>query len=58
MLRKAKIIVRYGDVEIAVDPVDWGPARWTNRIIDLSPGAMEALGVKTDQHIVSVYMEM
>lgn len=28
--------------------VDWGPARWTRRTADLSPGLARALGLKTD----------
>lgn len=29
-------------------PVDWGPAVWTNRVVDLSPGLAEHLGLVTD----------
>lgn len=31
-----------------VRPVDWGPNERTGRLIDLSPGAAQFLGVKTD----------
>lgn len=33
-------------------PVDFGPATWTNRIADLSPGLEEVLKLKTDQECV------
>src|SRR5580765_1494012 len=29
-------------------PADWGPHSDTDRVCDLSPGAMEALGIATD----------
>lgn len=29
-------------------PADWGPNIRTGRVIDLSPGAIQALGIKTD----------
>lgn len=29
-------------------PVDQGPATWTGRVVDMSPGAAKALGLKTD----------
>ena len=32
-------------------PVDWGPNKTTGRVADLSPGAAEALGLKTDQEV-------
>lgn len=36
---------------IFVRPVDWGPNIRTGRIIDLSPGAANALGVATDDKV-------
>lgn len=33
-------------------PIDWGPARKTGRAIDLSRGAMDALGAVTDSKLV------
>jgi len=30
---------------------DWGPAEWTDRLIDLSPELMKNLGIKTDDHV-------
>lgn len=32
-------------------PADWGPNIRTGRVIDLSPGAAQALGVKTDARV-------
>lgn len=32
-------------------PVDWGPARWTGRIIDIDPVTMRELGLKTDDEV-------
>lgn len=29
-------------------PVDWGPAKWTGRVADLSPGLATALGLRTN----------
>jgi len=34
---------------IEARPVDWGPALWTERVTDLSPGLAEELGLSTDQ---------
>lgn len=30
-------------------PVDWGPAAWTGRVADLSPGLAQHLGLSTDE---------
>ena len=32
----------------SVPVIDYGPAEWTKRVIDVSPGIMETLGVRTD----------
>jgi hypothetical protein len=32
-------------------PADWGPNEATGRVADLSPGLMEDLGIKTDDHV-------
>lgn len=34
-----------------IRPIDWGPARWTGRIIDVSPGVMDALDATTDDRV-------
>lgn len=36
-----------GKIVYAV-PADWGPARWTGRMIDMSDHLMDSLNVKTD----------
>lgn len=37
--------------EFIAKPADWGPHQKTNRIADLSPGLMEALGITTDDTV-------
>lgn len=56
LLTNSDIIVKYNNKEIIVKPVDWGPSKRTGRIIDLSPGAMQELGIATDVHDVDVYL--
>lgn len=34
-----------------ISPIDWGPARWTGRIVDVSPGVMNALDATTDDRV-------
>ena len=41
---------------IEVDPVDWGPNKNTGRIIDLSPGAVQALGIDTDDVVMVEFL--
>jgi hypothetical protein len=36
-------------------PADWGPHVDTNRVADISPGLMEALGLQTDDEVEVVY---
>lgn len=36
-------------------PADWGPHGDTNRVADLSPGLMNALGLKTDDVVEVIY---
>jgi len=36
-------------------PADWGPHGDTSRAVDLSPGLMDALGIKTDDFVEVVY---
>jgi N-acetylmuramoyl-L-alanine amidase len=40
---------------IKVYPADWGPHSDTNRVADLSPGAMKALGLETDDEVEVLY---
>jgi N-acetylmuramoyl-L-alanine amidase len=42
-------IVRAGKREFMAHPADWGPHEQTNRVADISPGLMEALGIMTDE---------
>lgn len=41
---------------IKAKPVDWGPGK-QSRIIDVSPGIMKALGIKTDDTVVVLIPE-
>lgn len=41
--------------EFKAHPADWGPHVDTNRVADLSPGLMEALGIETDDEVEVVY---
>jgi N-acetylmuramoyl-L-alanine amidase len=36
-------------------PADWGPHEDTDRVADISPGLMEALGIDTDDEIELIY---
>jgi hypothetical protein len=42
---------RHPDKVIQCRPVDWGPNARTKRIADLSPGAMRALGIETNDAV-------
>jgi hypothetical protein len=37
--------------EFLASPADWGPHTSTNRVADLSPGLMAALGIETDDQV-------
>jgi N-acetylmuramoyl-L-alanine amidase len=37
--------------EFLASPADWGPHVSTNRVADISPGLMEALGIETDDEV-------
>lgn len=46
------IVVIYGvSKNIMARPVDWGPHVDTGRIIDVSPGVMDDLNIKTDDEV-------
>jgi hypothetical protein len=36
-------------------PADWGPAESTERIADISPGLMDALGIETDDEVDVIF---
>jgi N-acetylmuramoyl-L-alanine amidase len=40
---------------VLVRPADWGPNENTNRVADLSPGAMDELGITTDDEVEVIY---
>lgn len=52
-IRRCAILVAFAGKSAILQPCDWGPALDTGRLIDTSPGALLALGAKTDD-IVSV----
>jgi N-acetylmuramoyl-L-alanine amidase len=41
--------------ELRAWPADWGPHEQTDRVADLSPGLMEALGLETDDQVEVIY---
>jgi lysozyme len=41
--------------EFKAAPADWGPHVDTGRIADISPGLMEALGIKTDDEVEVIF---
>jgi hypothetical protein len=45
------ILQAKGKGEVFVWPVDYGPAEWTGRAVDASPGALKRLGLKTDDQV-------
>lgn len=53
--RDYEVVVWANRKSIVCQPVDWGPARWTRRVIDLSKAALDELGVSTDD-TVSYYL--
>ncbi len=48
IIRRCLFRVWFGQINVFVQAVDWGPNRNTGRLIDLSPGAVAALGCDTD----------
>lgn len=48
VLKDARVLVKYKNRSVMVRVVDWGPRK---RMIDVSPGTMEALGCQTDDHV-------
>jgi hypothetical protein len=43
------------DKHILCHPVDWGPHVDTGRTADVSPGAMQALSIETDDEVEVTY---
>lgn len=48
VLRQSYVKIMANGRSVIAKPCDWGPAAYTDRIIDASPGVMKALGIKTD----------
>ncbi len=57
MLRDQSVraLVRAGGREFLAFPADWGPHESTDRVADISPGLMEALGLETDDEVEVIY---
>ncbi len=55
-LKKYKVHVSANGKTVIARLVDYGPAKWTGRIIDLSPSIMAELGISTDEN-VNVWVE-
>lgn len=54
MLRKAQVKIKFEGKSIYAQPCDFGPAEWTKRLIDVSPGVMKELGCQTDDEVECV----
>ena len=54
-LRESMCLVVADEVSAYARPVDWGPAEWTGRAADLSPGLAAKLNVLTGGY-VQVYL--
>jgi hypothetical protein len=48
-------VVRAKGKEFLAWPSDWGPHKDTNRVADLSPALMAALGLSTDDEAEVIY---
>src|SRR5262245_65534146 len=48
-------VVRAGGKEFRAWPADWGPHEDTDRVADLSPGLMAALGLDTGDEVEIIY---
>lgn len=48
-------LVRANNKSFLAWPADWGPHGDTNRVADLSPGLMGALGLRTDDEVEVIY---
>jgi N-acetylmuramoyl-L-alanine amidase len=57
MLLQKKCLVRAPKTgrEFLAFPADWGPADWTERVADISPGLMGRLGIETDDEIQVIF---
>jgi N-acetylmuramoyl-L-alanine amidase len=57
MLLQKKCLVRAPKTgkEFLAFPADWGPADWTERVADISPGLMMRLGIQTDDEVQIIF---
>ena len=58
MLLSMRVTVRAPSTGVVVSdvfPADWGPNAATDRVADLSPGLMTALGIETDDEVIVEY---
>lgn len=51
LLRICSVKITFNNKSIYAAPCDWGPHERTERIIDVSPGVMSALGCTTDDTV-------
>ena len=58
MLRKGYVLVTNKEGKsVQAIPADWGPADYTDRICDLSPGVAKALDLQTDDTVSVQFFE-
>lgn len=53
VLRRSVVKVTSEVNTLFLRPVDWGPNESTGRVIDVSPGALQRLGVETNDEVVA-----
>jgi N-acetylmuramoyl-L-alanine amidase len=51
----ARVTATKTGMSLLARPADWGPNENTGRVCDLSPGLLEALGIKTDDDVEVTY---
>ena len=58
-LLKMRVLVRAPKTgrQFLAMPADWGPHEDTDRVADISPGLMKALGINTDDEVEVIYGE-
>ena len=55
LLTKRALIRGENGRETLAFPADWGPHSSTGRVVDLSPGVFEELGLKTDDTVEVIF---
>lgn len=56
ILRHSKVMISANGEKVFATPCDYGPALWTDRIIDCSESVLKALRVQTDDVVKCVLM--